>query len=42
VNVASEGETGFVSFTETDGRAVAADKAKSLLDRLQKAYSNES
>lgn len=42
VKVESEGETGFVSFTETDGRAVAADKAKSLLDRLQKAYSNES
>ena len=42
VNVASEGETGFVSFTEPDGRALAADKAKSLLDRLQKAYSNES
>lgn len=42
VNVASEGETGFVSFTEPDGRALAADKAKSLLDRMQKAYSNES
>lgn len=42
VNVASEGEAGFVSFTEPDGRALAADKAKSLLDRLQKAYSNES